>query len=136
MIQEVTVDQELKSFFFTGKGDLPSILLDKEKNKYIISGNSLPEDVAEFYKPVLEWFDNYAKKPNEKTVIDINLEYVNTGTSRMLFFLLNKLQQIHHGGNEVVLRWHYLVDDEDLREEGKIFKNKFEFPIELIYHFN
>ena len=50
-----------------GTADTPKIILDKGNQIFEISGRSLPEDSAEFYKPVLEWIANYAKQPNPST---------------------------------------------------------------------
>ena len=33
----------------------PKIILDKDKNIFEISGNSLPEDIIAFYSPVFSW---------------------------------------------------------------------------------
>ena len=40
-----------------GTEDTPKIILDKKNGIFEISGRSLPEDSAEFYRPVLEWIE-------------------------------------------------------------------------------
>lgn len=131
-MQEVNVENELQTFDFKGNDDLPSILLNRKDNKFVISGKSLPEDVVEFYQPVLEWFGDYALNPNEKTVVEFKLEYLNSGSSKMVFSILQKLQEIHFNGNEVLVQWHYQIEDEDLRDEGKGYKEKLDIPFDLI----
>ena len=37
-----------------GTDDTPSVVLDKDKGHFEISGRSLPEDVNMFYEPILE----------------------------------------------------------------------------------
>ena len=44
----------------------PEVILDRENGIFSITGVSLPEDVKEFYMPLIEWFREYFKSPNEK----------------------------------------------------------------------
>jgi len=37
----------------------PKVLLDTEKNKFEIAGESRPEDAGKFYGPILDWLDKY-----------------------------------------------------------------------------
>ena len=39
--------------------DSPLVILDQEDNQFEISGKSLPEDVVDFYQPVLDWLNCY-----------------------------------------------------------------------------
>lgn len=121
-----------KSYIFEGGEDLPHVILDKEKQKFEITGKSLPEDVNEFYSPILEWISYYIQDPNEKTELNVKLEYLNSGSSKMIFSILLKLQELHYGGKEVLVRWHYLSEDEDLRDEGRGFMDKLDMPFELV----
>jgi hypothetical protein len=50
-----------------GTEDTPTILLDKKNGIFEISGRSLPEDSAEFYKPVIEWINAYGAEANPTT---------------------------------------------------------------------
>ncbi|MFW6224205.1 MAG: DUF1987 domain-containing protein, partial [Bacteroidota bacterium] len=74
-----------------GTEDTPTIILDTEREIYEISGRSLPEDVAVFYDPVLNWLDEYAESPNEKTEFTFKLTYFNTASSKLLLDILLKL---------------------------------------------
>jgi len=131
-MQEVGTINFNEPLIYQGNDDLPNVMLDKENNKFEISGKSLPEDVVEFFNPILDWFSIYALNPNEKTVVDFKLEYLNSGSSKMIFSILLKIQEIHYKGKKVLIRWHYYADDEDLRDEGKGFAEKLDIPFELI----
>lgn len=128
-VKEINFTDE---YIFQGNEDLPVVKLSKSKNIFEISGKSLPEDVTEFYQPIIDWFSMYALNPNEKTVVDFKLEYLNSGSSKMIFSILQKLQEIHFDGKEVLARWHYQSEDEDLRDEGKGYLEKLDMPFELI----
>ena len=61
-------------------------VMDKEKNIFEISGKSLPEDVVDFYQPLLDWLNKYRSTPNPKTEFTFKLMYFNTASSAGLIF--------------------------------------------------
>jgi hypothetical protein len=115
-----------------GTDDTPSVTLDSAANAFEISGRSLPEDVAAFYNPILEWFDKYNQSPNAKTVFNFKLTYFNTASSKMLLDILMKLEELHNAGKEVVVKWHYSEDDEDMKEAGEEYADIVDVPFEQI----
>jgi hypothetical protein len=115
-----------------GTEDTPKVILDKEKEIMEISGRSLPEDVASFYEPVLTWLDEYAQSPNKKTVFNFKLVYFNTASSKLLLDILMKLEEIHEAGNDVLIRWHFPEDDEDMEEAGEEYADIVDVPFEQV----
>jgi hypothetical protein len=115
-----------------GTEDTPKVILDKEKEAMEISGRSLPEDVASFYDPILTWLDEYAQSPNKKTVFNFKLTYFNTASSKLLLDILMKLEEIHEAGHDVVIRWHYPEDDEDMEEAGEEYADIVDVPFEQV----
>jgi hypothetical protein len=114
--------------------ETPKVVLDKENSIFEFSGNSLPEDVTSFFHPILTWFDDYAKAPNEKTKITFNLEYYNTSSSKMILKLLEKFRDIHRNGYDVEVHWHYMEDDEDMIEAGEDYSENIKVPFKFISH--
>ncbi|HAN77525.1 MAG TPA: nuclear pore complex subunit [Bacteroidales bacterium] len=115
-----------------GTDDTPNVVLDAETGTFEISGRSLPEDVAAFYEPIIEWLDLYAKSPMAKTVFDFKLEYFNTASSKLLLDVLLKLEDMADDGNEVLVRWHYPDDDEDMQEAGEEYADIVDVPFEQV----
>jgi len=115
-----------------GTDDTPTVILDKENNIFEISGRSLPEDVVVFYKPILEWLDEYKNDPLDKTVFNFKLEYFNTASSKLLLDVLLKLEDIHNDGHEVLVKWHYPDDDEDMEEAGEEYSDIVDVPFEQV----
>jgi hypothetical protein len=115
-----------------GTEDTPKITLDKENEIMEISGRSLPEDVTSFYDPVLSWLDEYAQGPNKQTIFNFKLVYFNTASSKLLLDILMKLEEIHENGNEVLIRWHFPEDDEDMEEAGEEYADIVDVPFEQI----
>ncbi len=115
-----------------GQDDTPSVILDAKNGLFEISGRSLPEDVAAFYEPILDWFEKYAETPNGSTVFNFKLEYFNTASSKLLLDILLKLEDMVDDGNEVKVRWHYPDDDEDMQEAGEEYEDLVEVPFEQV----
>ena len=116
-----------------GTDDTPKVILDASKESYMeISGRSLPEDVVAFYDPILEWLDEYTENPLEKTVFNFKLEYFNTASSKLLLDILLKLEQMYEDEHEVLVRWHFPDDDEDMEEAGEEYADIVEVPFEQV----
>ncbi|MBQ4406860.1 MAG: DUF1987 domain-containing protein [Bacteroidales bacterium] len=115
-----------------GTDDTPTVILDKENNIFEISGRSLPEDVVVFYKPILEWLDEYKNDPLDLTVFNFKLEYFNTASSKLLLDVLLKLEDINNDGHEVLVKWHYPDDDEDMEEAGEEYSDIVDVPFEQV----
>ena len=115
-----------------GTDDTPSVMLDAGNNVFEISGRSLPEDVAAFYNPIIEWMEKYNQSPLPKTVFNFKLVYFNTASSKMLLDILMKLEELHNAGKEVVVKWHFAEDDEDMKEAGEEYADIVDVPFEQI----
>ena len=110
-----------------GAEDTPKIILDKKNGIFEISGRSLPEDSAEFYRPVLEWISGYAADANPATEFVFKLEYFNTASSKLILDVLSALEDIK--GMKIL--WYFHEDDEDMEEAGEEFSELVEIPFEF-----
>jgi len=108
--------------------DTPGIRLDAANDVFEISGRSLPEDVVKFYKPILDWLEEYAKSPNDKTAFNFKLSYFNTASSKIILDIMMKLEAVEN----VAIKWHYSSDDEDMMEAGEEYADIVDIPIDLI----
>jgi hypothetical protein len=115
-----------------GTEDTPKIILDAGNEILEISGRSLPEDVSSFYEPVLNWLTEYAENPNKKTIFNFKLTYFNTASSKLLLDILMKLEEMNEKGQEVLIRWHYPEDDEDMAEAGEEYADIVDVPFEQV----
>ncbi len=105
----------------------PSVILDPEKNLFQFTGESRPENVRNFYIPVLEWLENYTSevasldKENKSRVHEFhfNFEYFNSTSAKYILDLFKTLSNLHSEGINVLVYWHYEEDDEDVLEVGK-----------------
>jgi len=113
-----------------GTDDTPNVILDKASGKFEISGRSLPEDVNMFYEPIMKWIDEYSEDPNDKTVFNFKLEYFNTASSKIILDILLKFEEIVENGHNVVIKWHYHEEEEDMLEAGEEYADIVEIPFE------
>jgi len=115
-----------------GTQETPEVLLDGSKGIFEISGKSLPEDVKEFYNPLLKWFDEYSKAPNPQTILKIKMDYFNTASSKMILELFEVVKKVHSGGHDTIIEWYYQEDDEDMQDAGQDYSDLVEMPFKLI----
>jgi len=115
-----------------GSEDTPGVLLDTGSGIFEISGRSLPEDVTAFYNPVLFWLDKYSETPLAKTVFNFKLTYFNTASSKMILDVMMKLESLHESGKEVLVKWFYPNDDEDMKEAGAEYADIVDIPFEQV----
>lgn len=110
--------------------DTPEVVFDPAQDTFKLSKISVPEDAYEFYHPIIEWLKEYGKSPLEETIVDFDLEYVNSASAKQIIQLLLTLEEIS-AEKKVVIKWYYESIDEDMQLLGKRFKNladiKFEF---------
>jgi hypothetical protein len=109
------------------KNHTPRILLDPDSGIFEFEGISLPEDLFAFYMPVLEWFDTYIatirKIENMSSFpppnVTFKMTYYNSGSVRMLTFILQKLKMICDIQPDTVIEWYYEEEDTHILENGK-----------------
>lgn len=110
-----------------GSDETPEIILDKKNAIFEISGRSLPEDVVEFYRPVLEWLNVYKDAPNPETEFSFKLEYTNTASSKLIQDILFALEKIP--GAKIL--WYFQEEDDDMEEMGHEYAEIIELAFEF-----
>lgn len=115
-----------------GTPKTPTINFDYEQGFLEIKGRSIPENSIEFYKPLVEWLDNYALKAKSNTIVNIQLEYFNTSSSKCILDVFKKLEAIHKTGNQITVNWYYEQDDEDMLEAGEDYQAIINVPFKMI----
>ena len=90
----------------------------KTDGRMLIEGRSLPEDVNKFYIPLTDWA---LRLTAEVVKLDINLEYLNSASTKKILEFLKVLDANSHIKTFIV-NWHYESDDEDTLENGQIFE--------------
>ncbi len=110
----------------------PSIGLKTNEGTIELKGKSIPENSLEFYQPVYDWLDAYVETPQEKTIVTVQLEYFNTSSSKCILDVLKRIDRLDEDGYDVLIRWYYDEDDEDMMEAGEDYSDLLDSPFELI----
>jgi len=112
--------------------DTPNVFLDPYEPKIEFSGKSFPPDAVKFYEPIFKWIDRYSRSPSAQTIVNLKLDYFNTASSKILLDVLYRFEAIKKEGNNVIIRWYYPQDDEDMEDTGKEFERMVKVPFEHI----
>jgi len=118
----------MEPLIIKGSKYTPDVILDKNLEKFIIKGRSLPEDVSFFYNPILNWLRGYINDPNTSTTITFELEYFNSSSSKVFIEIILMFKEIISKGLEAKINWCYEEDDDDILEAGQIYESISKIP--------
>ena len=121
----------MEAIYLEETDETPGVKLDSEKNIFEFVGKSLPEDVATFYNPILDWLDKYSENLNDTTEVVFKLDYFNTASSKMILDVLLKLEEFQDSGKEVKVKWYFAEDDEDMEDAGAEYSEIVDVPFEF-----
>lgn len=122
----------MNNILLDGSAKTPTVHFDSGTGQLELRGRSIPENSIEFYKPLIDWIDNYARDPKPSTQLRVQLEYFNTSSSKCILDLFKKLEAVRNSGNEVLVLWHYEADDEDMLEAGEDYQAIINLPFKMI----
>ncbi len=122
----------MRVYNIKGIEDSPGVLLDKENETFWLTGDSYPENILSVYDPILEWIDGYVQQPNPTTVFNFKMDYFNTASAKSILDILTRLESIHHSGNDVLIKWHYKENDEEMLDGGEGYAELVDIPFEFI----
>lgn len=122
----------MESISIEGTPKTPSVGFDANTGIIEIKGRSIPENSIEFYRPLVEWLEEYSKEPQKLTTVNIQLEYFNTSSSKCILDVFKKLESIKKAKNEVIINWYYEEDDEDMLEAGEDYESIIRIPFKMI----
>jgi len=122
----------MEALHLDGTPKTPHVHFDPETGLLELKGRSIPENSIDFYKPLIDWLDQYARAPKAKTALHVQLEYFNTSSSKCILDLFKKLEGVRATGNEVTVLWHYEADDEDMLEAGEDYAGIINIPFKTI----
>lgn len=105
----------------------PEIDFDFGANKFLIKGESYPEDVATFYGLVIDQLEEHLSSLDTAEVsFDIELIYFNSSSAKVLMGLFDTLDEVAKAGNRVTITWTYDEDDDNMQEMGEEFSEDLE----------
>ena len=121
----------MESILINGTPKTPTVRFDPSQGLLEIKGRSSPENSAEFYKPLVTWLQEYSQSPRDKTIINVQLEYFNTSSSKCILDIFKKLEAIYKSNHDVQVNWYY-EKDESMLEAGEDYKVMTHIPFKMI----
>lgn len=122
----------MENLFSEGNLRAPTLDFNADTGIFEIKGRSLPEHAFEFFKPVLDWLDEYSKQHKPVTVLNVSLEYFNTSSSKMILEIFKKLNDLSKQGMKLEINWFYEDDDPDMLEQGETIRDIIKVPVNII----
>jgi hypothetical protein len=121
-MEKYVIQEELKN--------CPGIAYYASSNMLELVGRSIPENPELIYKRLNDWISIHLEKKVGLNV-SIRLEYINSGSSKYLFEILQKLATAQRTGNLVRMKWLYEEDDEGMLELGIHYRDTAGIPLEI-----
>ncbi len=117
-----------------GTPKTPEVEFKADEGKMLIKGRSIPENSIEFYKPLIDWIENYGNEVEDEkpTEVNMQLEYFNTSSSKCILDVFKKLEEIKKKGKDITINWYYEEDDEDMLEAGEDYQAIIDIPFKMI----
>lgn len=98
--------------------------INVETGVFLFAGVSLPENTNAFFEPVILEIQAYLKSPQENTVLNFFIEYLNTSSALYLRRIVMACEA-SLGGDKLSVNWHFEKDDDDIKDFGEDFKSIF-----------
>ncbi len=121
-MEKLVIQEELKN--------CPGIVYYPDSNKLELVGRSIPENPELIFRRLEEWITGHFEKNNGLDV-NIQLEYINSGSSKYLYEVLKRLTGYIRSGKLVKLKWLYEEDDEAMLELGEHYRDTAGIPLEI-----
>ena len=105
----------------------PEIKMDADTNFISIIGDSFPENTYDFYKPVMNWMEEYFSLAlDNPTTINMEINYFNSSSSQLFFDFFDLLEAAVNDGKNIEVNWVYTPKNESAHEAGEDFSEEFE----------
>lgn len=96
----------------------PEVRLDKENSLISISGRSYPEDLHNFWDPIIAEIQAWIiSQPESEITFDLN--YHNSGSTRVIINLIRFCEAQFAAGTKIKMTWLYDGEDEQTAEQGE-----------------
>ncbi|HXU28329.1 MAG TPA: DUF1987 domain-containing protein [Bacteroidia bacterium] len=120
----------MEPLIIAAAAETPSVSFNGQLGTFNFSGKSYPENVNDFYKPILEYIELYKTNPKENTLIEFNWLYYNTATSKMIIKILVLFKSIN---TNLSIKWLCKSDNELMIEKGEEIKEVLDLNFDIVH---
>ncbi|MCG8412128.1 MAG: DUF1987 domain-containing protein [Bacteroidales bacterium] len=121
----------MKSLKILATNESPSVNFNPDEGRFLITGNSMPENAVDFYQEIKEWLNHYIESPKPENEFIFQMNLLNTSSTKLfadIFKLINKLAE----KVKAKITWYYNHGDEDIQEIGTDFKGLSQVQFDLV----
>lgn len=119
----------------------PKVVFDPQNNEFELKGCSRPEDVRDFYTPIIRWLENFAdsltpdfigEHLENPIVFKFKFDYFNSSSAKFILDILVLTNHLHEAGLNMRIDWFYDENDDDMREVGEELSEVVDFPFKYV----
>lgn len=119
----------------------PFVNLDPSRGVFILGGYSRPENVRDFYFPIISWLDEFKNElidlKNKGQLLsqfnfDFKFIYFNSSSAKFLYDIVILLNEMQKAELPISINWHFDKDDDELREAGEELSDMAQVPFKFI----
>jgi hypothetical protein len=120
----------------------PQVLFEPEKYIFEMQGRSRPENVRDFYFPIIYKVRKYFEKVIDKNEIEkfnegnfkfnFKLDYFNSSSAKFIADILLLVKNFTDEGLKIKVYWYFIDGDEDMKEVGEDFSDMISFPFNYV----
>ncbi len=120
----------------------PKVTFNISENNYEIKGCSRPEDVRDFYSPIIDWLKEFKATINQELkntytaanpiIFRFKFDYFNSSSAKFILDILVFINEIHNEGLHLQIDWYYDENDDDMKEVGEELSEVVDFPFHYI----
>ncbi len=121
-MEKIIIQEEFKN--------CPGITYYPDSDKLEIIGRSIPENPELVFRKLDDWITGHFEKNNGLNAA-IQLEYINSGSSKYLYEILKRLTAFIKTGKKIEIKWLYEEDDEAMLELGEHYRDSAGIPLKI-----
>lgn len=116
----------------------PRVILDHEEHFLEIAGESRPQNVREFFGPIIDWMNDFsgnlvkAGKTEKPVVMNFNFDYFNSSSAKYILDICKILSRMRSVEVDASVKWYYVRGDDDMLEAGKEMSQIVRIPFEFV----
>ncbi|MDC1221555.1 DUF1987 domain-containing protein [Salibacteraceae bacterium] len=109
----------------------PEIIFNQQTGQLSIKGKSIPLNADKFLSDIISWVEQYSHEPQDKTNLEIDLNYMNGNSVRSLLAILYQMKNISDTGRYVKVNWSVPSDADDMIEFSKEILSSLNIPHDI-----
>jgi len=119
----------------------PSVDFDPKTRNLEIVGYSRPENVRDFYMPVVQWIEEFKVFLVSSKSVGVDIEpisfkfkfvYFNSSSAKFIYDIIILLNDYQKFGIPLKIYWYFDEDDDELREAGEELSDMANVPFYYI----